>query len=434
MVSNPLQVFEHDTLRVGNKGLTEKHFNALVRFNQRNSDRIFTVRHKSLRFGSYVGVIQVGRLTIEILPKTDRLSFSAAPLWRDALIDMLHYCGYLKARISTRAGLDVRRASLLDLYLVEFLHEAEKIFMYGLAKTYRRDQDNLFSLKGRLLLDKQISCNLIHRERFFVEYDRYDNDNSINQILKRALIISSSTATSWVIRDRALSLSHYLEAVSETEIDKGTFDRLRFTRKTERYRHAIALAYLIILNYQPDIRSGKNDVIAILFDMNVLFERYVYKQISNAARNMNIGVTIIGQKRYPFWRQSSGEERGVRPDIEVRANGQSPVVIDTKWKQPGLRPSDGDLKQMYVYSKLLQAKKCFLIYPYSDARVDVDGEFVTDGTEFPSYNFSIAEKMKCSMHFVKLFDSNSRLSSDVGTDIIRSVIPEFIPQTSLDDT
>ena len=55
-------------------------------------------------------------------------------------------------------------------------------------------------------------------------------------------------------------------------ITLDTFTRLRYDRSTERYRYAVALARLIILNYQPDVRAGREDVLAILFNMNELFE------------------------------------------------------------------------------------------------------------------------------------------------------------------
>src|SRR6188508_3210068 len=84
-----IRVFEHEVLRVEDHGLTEAAFDALVRFNQRNEDQFFTVRHRSLKFANYVGVLQVGGLTLEVLPKADRGGADDKKRWRDALIDML---------------------------------------------------------------------------------------------------------------------------------------------------------------------------------------------------------------------------------------------------------------------------------------------------------------------------------------------------------
>ena len=66
-----IQVFEYQKLRYDESGDFRKHhFDAMVKFNelhQTNHDI-----HQGIRFGSYVGVIQIGGLTIEILPKADK--------------------------------------------------------------------------------------------------------------------------------------------------------------------------------------------------------------------------------------------------------------------------------------------------------------------------------------------------------------------------
>jgi 5-methylcytosine-specific restriction enzyme subunit McrC len=51
--------------------------------------------------------------------------------------------------------------------------------------------------------------------------------------------------------------------------------QLQMDRTTERYRKAIQLVRFIILTYSPDLRSGSEHVIAILFDMNRVFERFI---------------------------------------------------------------------------------------------------------------------------------------------------------------
>ena len=66
-----VQVFEHGTLAVGEQGFDAQQLAALVRYNDRHGCAFFTVGHNRLHFGSFVGVIQVGGLAIEILPKLD---------------------------------------------------------------------------------------------------------------------------------------------------------------------------------------------------------------------------------------------------------------------------------------------------------------------------------------------------------------------------
>src|SRR2546430_955990 len=109
--------------------------------------------------------------------------------------------------------------------------------------------------------------------------------------------------------------------------------RLKFDRNTERYRKAIQLARLIILNYSPDLQGGREHVIAILFDMNKLFERFIFVHLRRAeASHANCGLKISGQVSKLFW-----SSKHIRPDVIADfedGTGAHRVILDTKWKVP----------------------------------------------------------------------------------------------------
>ena len=413
-----IQVFEHQLLRVGQHGFTGADFDALVRFNQRHQDEYFVVRHQSLKFTSYVGVLRVGGLTIEVLPKTDREGANDKQKWRSALIDMLRSCGYLKLAAVSAAQLHLRKASLFDLYMEAFLIEVQDLLHHGLVKKYRPVSGNVTALKGRLLFGRQIAENLVHRERFFTCHQHYDRNNRFNQVLQQAVRIVAATARSSTVRSDADGLQLWMEGISQAPVTSDTFKRLRYDRNTERYRPAMALAQLIILNYQPDVRAGGHDVLAILFDMNDLFEEYVLRQLRTAAARSDGAVQVVGQYTQRFWR-AEGTTRKIRPDILVTLTGvptgTETVVLDTKWKVPvGAHPDDADLKQMYAYNLQFGACRSFLLYPGVDGRRDVSGEF-----EAPVHDAAL--KHRCGMWFVELFDAAGRLKKDLGAEILEGL-------------
>lgn len=77
-----IQVFEYQKLRYDDSGIFRKHhFDAMVKFNELHQNKYFTIIHKGIRFGSYVGVIQISGLTIEILPKADNNENADKNLW-----------------------------------------------------------------------------------------------------------------------------------------------------------------------------------------------------------------------------------------------------------------------------------------------------------------------------------------------------------------
>lgn len=287
------QVFEHGSLAVGEQRLTLRQFDALVRYNERHGRNFFSVGHNRLHFSSFVGVIQVGQLAIEILPKTEREATADKGKWQRALLEMLRQSGLLEVEAAPDADLRLRRSPLVDVYLDSFLREVEHLAHSGLAKRYRLTEGNLYKLKGRILFSKQLRRNLLHRERMFTSHQVYDRDNAFNRILKRALTIVEHLVVRPSLVSRAAASLLSFEDVADAVISLQMFDRLRFDRNTERYRKAVQLARLIILNYSPDLRGGGEDVIAILFDMNKLFERFIFVQLRRAeASHTNCGLGI----------------------------------------------------------------------------------------------------------------------------------------------
>jgi len=92
---NSIQVFEYQELKLDNANFKKHHLDAMIKFNDKNDNKYFTVIHKGIKFNSYVGVIQIGSLTIEILPKVDKDNSNSKEqkkTWQNVLLNMLRVC------------------------------------------------------------------------------------------------------------------------------------------------------------------------------------------------------------------------------------------------------------------------------------------------------------------------------------------------------
>jgi len=368
-----IQVFEWEHLCVGEKGFTELHFDSLVKWQeaQKQADKspYFKVGYKKVTFLQWVGVLQIDNLVIEIIPKAGKDSAQGEDRqktlddWKRALIKMLCESDELKLRHSQNTDLNIKKQSLFDLYYQEFLKEVERLLHRGIVKKYRIEAKNRLALKGKLNFSKQISQNLIHKERFYTEASEYDAQNVWNEILLAALRITSVRAKGGLLRSQAKNLELNFPDWSIGKINIHTFAKLHYDRKTEGYRRAIDLAKLILLQLNPQFDSGKNNITAILFDMNTLWESWLLARYRRFYRN-DPTVQVLGKRYKTFWTSEHHGTKRLETDILIKKNNGEFVVIDAKWKIPkDNKPDDGDLKQMFIYNLMWESKNAWLVYP-----------------------------------------------------------------------
>jgi len=160
---------------------------------------------------------------------------------------------------------------------------------------------------------------------------------------------------------------------------------------------------MILLNYSPDLRGGANNVLAILFDMNELFEEYIYQQLRRAAPP---GMRVRRQVPRYFW-----ENRRVKPDIVVEYQNET-IVLDTKWKiLRSPKPDDADLKQMYVYHRYFGASRTLLLYPKVYEMKDFSGWFREPDRE-----------LGCRLAFLKVVDGVGQLNRGIGIELLSLIV------------
>jgi 5-methylcytosine-specific restriction enzyme subunit McrC len=293
-----------------------------------------------------------------------------------------------------------------------YLDEVQNLLRIGLIKQYRRDSSNVLTLKGRIDFNKNIQQNLIHQERFYTEHQVYDYENLINQIILKGLTILGDLTYNSQLKDKIVRLRANFPEIKEITIQKHHFDKVKENRKTLSYARALQIAKMIILNYSPDIRSGQENMLTLLFDMNKLWEEYIYRML---LKNKREDIAIRFQNKQKFW-----EGRTIRPDIVInKKSGETTesFIIDTKWKildSNNPKPSDDDLKQMYAYNLYWDAKRSMLLYPNSNQPDEKFGTYWKGRAE--------SETNECKIGFVNVLDENHCLNTQIGVEILKKIL------------
>lgn len=412
-----IKVFEYSSLTVNEADFTQAHFDHLVRYNEQHGNKYFGVGHKRIYFKNYVGIFQVGNLAIEILPKADKKKDipEERDKWHNALIYMLNLCGYIRIDSISRADLKLQNITLLELFYKLFLDEVRTIVHCGLMRAYRHKSDNLPYLKGRLVFNKHISENYLHKEKFYTVSQVYDHNNVYNRILCKALLALKSVNKGNLFYSEICSLLFNFENIDDINVSDKLFDSLVYTRKNYKYKSAITLARLILQNYSPDLKNGANSVIGILFDMNILFEKVVCRILRKYEyQDIEKSLKFYAQNSKEFWKGKT-----IRPDIlgEYKPSGDEPkrqFIIDTKWKIPkDGYPDDGDLKQMFTYNVHFGAKQGVLLYPKMEGSQEASSPYRESEAVKKEFN-----DHTCSTFFINLFDNNGRINKNSGDDLM----------------
>lgn len=401
-----IQVFEHQTLRIAEQGLTERHLRALAAFNERHGNRYFTTLHQKVRFHHYVGVLQVGDLCIEVLPKTDR--HTEATQWQQVLLQLLYQCGVLPHYTLSEASLRLQSSPLLLLYLDCFADSIQDLLRVGLLKQYRQQDQNGSHWKGHINFARQVQKNWRHPERVYSRQQVYDYVHPAHQVLYQALQAVLQTALPTGLRQRFQYLERTFPTQPPRRVDEGLLQSLLEQPLLRSYHRALELAQLILLQYSPDVRVGKHRLLALLFDMNQLFERYLERQLQ---RYLDDSWTLRAQTSRPFW-----ANRRLRPDFWLQQHQQH-YILDAKWKilkRP--EPSDADLRQMFAYNHSFQATKSVLIYPNVFALPPRQAPFVA-----PVFIDGQGQSHTCQVVFVDILNDQGQLNTELAAQLMAQI-------------
>jgi 5-methylcytosine-specific restriction enzyme subunit McrC len=378
-----------------------------VQYNQQHENRFFTPEYRRIKFNQFVGVIAIGGITIEVLPKADGVEDEAK--WQKALINMLKVAHGLPLHEAGHAQLALRRTSVLEYFLRLFVEEVQRLVHLGLVKRYHTQAGVTTALKGRLDLPRHIRHSIVHKERFHVIHQVYDANHLLHSILKQTLAVVEDVTRDPITLGLAQDMQWAFESVKDQRINSASFDRMHLDRKTKSYTEALLLAKLILLNYAPDMKGGREHILSLLFDMNKLFEMVVLKQLQSAAADRP-HLSIAGQTRRPFW---NGQK--IKPDILIEQDGMVKCIIDTKWKLPkDDKPTDADLKQMYVYNRQFGSAESVLLYP-GNKEGQARHDYEADSSGVKDHG--------CSIRFIELFDHEGGIQLEK----VRTLLNELVP-------
>ena len=319
---------------------------------------------KVLQAQNFVGVIQTkDGTTIEILPKIKNATTEKS---KDILIKMLKTLKNSPFKNLSVANLKSSKIPLFEIFISMFLEELTVLVRNGIKSDYISKEENLKFLKGKLKISEQIKYNTIHKERFFVQYEEFISNRVENRLIKTTLQFLYNKSK---LNKNQQRIREFLFVFDEIEIShniKTDFSKIKLNRQMKDYEQVLLWCKTFLFENSFSPYKGNDIAFALLFDMNLLFESFVYSYLKKSSNFQD----IKSQDRTHHLAYENGIGRfRLKPDIVI--NGGK-IIADTKWKILSEDKAyngvlQDDMYQLYAYgTKYDNCEKIYLIYPFDE--------------------------------------------------------------------
>lgn len=388
-----------------------KIFEELVEFAHIEGNHIYLkFAGKKLKAQNYVGLIQTkSGFCLEILPKTFRTAKESEGFVskdiedkqnsiksaKTLLLKMLQSLKDSPFKQSHFAHLKLAKMPLLEIFILMFLEELERLIKKGLRNDYITQEQNRKFLKGKLLFNENLKFNFAHKEKFFTRSDEFSANISPNRLIKATLELLSKQRLSATISTKLTQMRFIFADISPSQHIAKDFSQCRKSRHLKGYYPLLQWCEIFLKRKTFTSYQGNSQAFALLFDMNKLFESFVVSEMKKWL--LNTDFREKNAKKYgKFMKQIFGENKKdsylktqekskylvvegdkkrflLNPDIvgykKQQIQAKQPLFIaDTKWKilskeQQNYGISQSDLYQIFAYLAKYQCKRGFLIYP-----------------------------------------------------------------------
>lgn len=307
----------------------------------------FTLDWKDLKAKQYCGILNFDNQDFYILPKiANHNDEKDAKQNLNIFIYMLMYAYDVKLSNEQIASCANQKHTILEVFIQMFANGLLQELKKGMYKKYITEQDNLSVLKGKYLINENLKHNFT-KNKIYCEYDEFSPNNSLNQFFLYTVKYLQK-----FVKDKKLLKQCELifDEVEYKQIDINKLN-IHFDRLNLRFKTSFEIAILLLKQSIPLFSQDKKSF-AFLFDMNVLFEKFIARMVKELDNNAKIQ------------NQDNFGNLTLKPDIILENQ-----IIDTKYKKiksiEDIKQSDK--LQAFAYGINYGVKNVMLLYPkYKD--------------------------------------------------------------------
>lgn len=345
---------------------------SVSRFSGKRNEGVLEHGRTGLRARGVVGLISAPGCQLEILPKIDgeHVASTNDVSLRNRLIHMLAVTHDLPIDVGDISKLGSQSDSVLEVLIRFFCVKLMESVRRGKPRKYVGFSDDLPTVRGSLNVARQFSRLAASPQKLACHFDDLSEDIPLNQVMLAAIRklsrLSQSSENLRLLRE----LSFVYADVCEVSVQDLRWDLILFDRTNRLWADLLKFARLFLLDQNQQVSGGNDRGHALLFEMNLLFEKYVARVLHKALGGTGLRVASQGGSRNCVFEGERGLFK-TRPDIIIRDRDSAALIIDTKWKKlvspeqdPKCGVSQADVYQVMAYSHLYDCPNVVLLYPH----------------------------------------------------------------------
>ncbi len=323
-------------------------------------------------------------LVFEVLPKVARARVESAEARAEArksLRRMWSFAADLQTRDDQQAAAigAVNDVPLHEWLVRRFLTQVQDLLARGIRMQYVEREDNLGTVRGRVLPLDNIRQNAFAPHRQYCRFEEFSPDRPENRLIRSALAALVRGCSDSVNRHRASMLAERLHEIPPSLDVRADLARWRDDRLMKHYRELRSTCRWILLRQGISPVRGGEGMVGCFARMNDVFERYVARWIARElGRHDELKhLRLVDQTqlehhsallRKNLWRwENAANWTEMRPDMAIYDGQGCVAVLDAKWKLPKTKDIDrSDIYQVHAYARywLRTGGQVALIYPH----------------------------------------------------------------------
>lgn len=370
----PLIEYQKETL---DDNLKKSLQGYLEKIKDESLQNVFIFTSKGIKARNYVGILKYKTYQFEILPKLIDKEKIEEKEEREKILKNLLYMLSLTKKLDIKeseiAKISKSKNPFLEILIKIYANSLFECLKRFVPKNYVTEEDNLNFLKGKLLFSKHIIKNSVNQAKFYCQYDEFSENNLLNQLfyyVSRLLyFVSNDNENKRILK----FITDFFCDIDFKKINIYKIRNLKLTKNQNAFQKPFDLAKMFLENSSIDMNQHKIKTISLLWDMNKLFEEFIFEfirrnkdKINEKLENNKIKrIKYQKGKRLLYCEEVNQHYGNTFVDIFLESKDKK-FIIDTKYKiNEGNfgEFANSDIFQMITYETIHNSQNAILIYP-----------------------------------------------------------------------